>query len=84
MGNSLISLAPAKGSLGSRGGGAGCSRLHGSVGQDSAGELLLGLGEAGTCPSVLRVDHFQEDDSQDGVHSEKTSHHHHDHSHSQV
>lgn len=56
MGNTLISLVPAKGSLGSGGGSTGCSGLDSSVGQDSVGELLLGLGEAGTCPSVLRVD----------------------------
>lgn len=55
-GKQLISLAPAKGSLGSGGGSTGCSGLDSSVGQDSVGELLLGLGEAGTCSSVLRVD----------------------------
>lgn len=56
MGNSLISLAPAKGTLGSRCSSTCCSSLDGWVGNDSMGELLLGFGEAGTCPSVLRVD----------------------------
>jgi len=51
-----LSLIPAKGSLGRGGGCTGCSRLDRSVGQDAAGELLLGLGEAGTGPPVLRVD----------------------------
>lgn len=59
-GTSLIPLAHAKGSLGSGGGSgggsAGCSRLDSSVGHDSGGELVLGLGEAGTCPSVFPVD----------------------------
>lgn len=55
-GRGLISLVPAKGSLSSRGGNAGCSSLDVSVSQDSLGELLLGFSEAGPCPSVLRVD----------------------------
>ncbi len=56
MRNSLVSLIPAEDSLCSGGGGARCSSLDRSVGQDFLRELLLGFGEAGTCPSVLRVD----------------------------
>lgn len=56
VGNCLISSTPAKGSLGSGGGSICCNSLDSSVSQDSLGELLLGLGEAGTCPPVLRVD----------------------------
>lgn len=55
-GHGLTSLAPAKGSLGSGAGSSGRCRLEGPVGQDPLGELLLGLGEAGTCPPVLRMD----------------------------
>lgn len=50
--SNLIPLVPAEGSLCSGGG----SSLHSGVGNDSVGELLLGLGEAGPGPSVLRVD----------------------------
>lgn len=52
----LVPLAPAEGSLGSGGRGAARSRLHGLVGQDAVGELVLGLAEAGTGPPVLGVD----------------------------
>lgn len=53
---SVISLAPAKGSLGRGGGSACCNSVDSSIGQDPLGELLLGLGEAGTGPPVFRVD----------------------------
>lgn len=42
--------------MSSRGGGVGGDRLDGPVGHDFMGELLLGLGEAGTGPPVLGVD----------------------------
>ena len=54
--SNLIPLVPAEGSLCSGGGSTGGSSLHSGVGNDSVGELLLGLGEAGPGPSVLRVD----------------------------
>lgn len=52
----LISLAPAKRALGSGSGSAACCILEGSVGENFLGELLLGLCETSTRPSVLRVD----------------------------
>lgn len=52
----LVSLTPAKASLSSRGGSCGCSSLDGSIGQDTTGEFLLGLGKAGPRPSVIRMD----------------------------
>lgn len=57
--NGLISSAPANGSLGSRGGSICCDSLDSSVGKDALRELLLRLGEAGSCPPVLRV-HLRE------------------------
>lgn len=54
-GDCLISPTPAKHPLSSRGGGICSDGLDGSVGHDFLGELLLGLGEAGTGPPVLRV-----------------------------
>lgn len=55
-GNGLISATPAKDPLSSGGGGVGGNGLDSTVGHDFLGELLLGLGEAGAGPPVLRVD----------------------------
>lgn len=55
-GNCSVSSGPADGSLGSRGGSVRRNGLHGPIGQDALRELLLGLGEAGSCPPVLGVD----------------------------
>lgn len=52
----LISSTPAKDPLSGGGGGICGDSLDGSVGHDFLGELLLGLGEAGTGSPVLGVD----------------------------
>lgn len=58
--------------------------MEGLVSQDVTRELLLRLGEAGPGIPVHRVNHFEEDDGQDRIHSEETRHNHHSHSHRQV
>lgn len=56
MGNRLIFPTSAKDPLSRRGGGVRGDGLDRTVGHDLLGELLLGLGEAGAGPPVLRVD----------------------------